>query len=322
MNRPDVARVLRASHEHYTLFVSGEELPATLSGKLRMESPILPATGDWVELKPGTNVIERILPRRTQFSRRACGEATSEQVLAVNIDIVFLVSGLDADYNPRRLERYLLLVHESGASPVIVLNKADVCADLGPILNEVRSIAAGAPVLVISALLGTAIEQLPDLLSAGETAALIGSSGVGKSTIVNRLLGHDALRTNAVRESDSRGRHTTTERELILMPGGWWLMDMPGLREVQLWASPEALETSFADIAELASKCRFRDCTHHDEPGCAVRDEVSAARLHSFHKLRKELDYLVRQTDVNAAQAEKRRWKQIHKAMRHVNKRA
>ncbi len=288
---------------------------------MRMESAMLPVTGDWVELRPGTNVIDRILPRRTQFSRRAPGHQAVEQILAVNIDVVFVVTGLDGDYNPRRLERFLLLVNESGASPVLVLNKADVCSGLNCILNEVRSIAAGAPVRVISALLGTAIEQLSDMLSCGETAALIGSSGVGKSTIINRLLGHDFLRTSEVRESDSRGRHTTTQRELILMPGGWWLMDTPGLREVQLWASPKALDASFADVAALAAKCRFRDCTHHSEPGCAVRGAVDEARLHSFHKLQRELDYLARQTDINAAQAEKRRWKQIHKMMRHADKR-
>jgi ribosome biogenesis GTPase len=266
-------------------------------------------------------VIERILPRRSKFSRKAAGEEFEEQILAVNIDFIFLVTGLDGDYNLRRIERYLTLVSESGASPVIVLNKADLCPDLGPVLNDVRAIAAGTPVLVISALLGTAIDQLPAMLGKGETAALIGSSGAGKSTIVNRLLGREALPTSPVRESDSRGRHTTTHRELIPMPGGWWLMDTPGLREIQLWASPQALQSSFADVSQFAVHCRFRDCTHHNEPGCAVRDAIAPDRLQSFHKLQKELHHVERQTNIHAAQEEKRKWKSIHKAMRNFDKR-
>jgi len=321
MKYPECARVVRASHELYRLYFEGQEFAATLSGRLRMESTTLPVTGDWVELRPGTNAIDRILPRSTQFSRKAAGDAVAEQILAVNIDTIFVVTGLDGDFNPRRLERYLLLVNDSRASPVLVLNKADLCPDLVPVVNEARAIAAGAPVLVISALLGTAIEQVADLLSPGETAALVGSSGAGKSTLVNRLLGRESQRTSEVRESDSRGRHTTTDRELILMPGGWWLMDMPGLREVQLWASPHALDSSFSDVAELAVQCRFRDCTHAFEPGCAVRGGIDPARLESYHKLQRELHHLARQTDINVAQAEKRKWKQIHKSMRHVDKR-
>lgn len=301
--------------EYWTLTPSGE-FQASLSGKLR-HAEMLPAVGDWVVLREG-RVIEAVLPRRTQFSRKQAGARTEEQVLAANLDVLFVVAGLDGDFNLRRLERYLLLAWESGAAPVLVLNKADLHPDPGSALAQARSIAFGAPVVLGSAMTGEGLDGLALNMNRGQTGALIGSSGAGKSTIVNHLLGHERQQVRAVREHDSRGRHTTTRRELIPMPGGWMLMDLPGLRELQLWGSGEGMEKSFPEVTEIAAQCRFRDCRHEGEPGCAVAETVDEERLQSYRKLRRELDYLARKQDQSAALEEKRRWKRIHKAMRRM----
>ena len=195
-----------------------------------------------------------------------------EQVLAANMDLLFIVSGLDRDYNPRRLERYLVLAHQSGARPVVLLNKADLRGDLADVVRLTERHAPGVPVFALSALEQWGLEAISRSVEPGQTAALIGSSGAGKSTIVNALLGESRQRTTDVRESDSKGRHTTTHRELIRMPGNWLLMDLPGLRELQLWADPERVDSTFADIVDLSRQCRFRDCSHNQEPGCAVRE--------------------------------------------------
>ena len=237
------------------------------------------------------------------------------------MDTVFLVAGLDGDFNPRRVERALVLAWESGAEPVIVLNKADLAVDVEARRREMESAAAGVPVLVISAREGSGLDALSPYLAAGRTVALLGSSGVGKSTIANRLLGDELLRTSAVREHDQRGRHTTTHRELLLLPGGAILLDTPGLREIQLWAGDEGLAAAFSDVSALASRCRFRDCRHQGEPGCAVQAAVGSgtlaeARLASHHKLERELRHRRLQADAGLQQAEKARWKAIHKAAR------
>jgi ribosome biogenesis GTPase len=266
----------------------------------------------------GRSVIVEILPRRTLLARKEPGRRIREQALAANIDVAFVVSGLDLDYNPRRLERYLTLIYESGARPVILLNKADLRSDLPDVLARTGETAPGVPVLAVSALQNFGLNELAAHIRPGETAALIGSSGAGKSSILNRLLGDDRQQIHEVRNSDSRGRHTTTRRELFVMPGGWLLMDLPGLRELQLWADPEQIDQTFADITDLAAECRFRDCTHQREPGCAVRvADLDPQRLASFHKLQREVAYLDRQLDRNLARETKQRWKSIHKAMRH-----
>lgn len=296
------ARVLSQAHELFTLATSQGERLAQPTGRLRYLDE-LPAVGDWVLITPtDPPLITAIEPRTSQFTRQDPGGGT--QILAANIDVAFLVCGLDADFNPRRLDRYLVQARESGARPVVLLNKAD----LRP---EPPTLALDVPVLAISALYGD-LSILNQHVHPGETAALFGSSGVGKSTIVNRLLGHERQATGTI-----PGRHVTTARQLIALDYGWWLLDMPGLRELGLDASAEAIAETFSEISSEA--CRYRDCRHETEPGCAVRQTLDATRLASFQKLRKEQAYAERKEDPAAARAEKARWKKIHKAMRNLN---
>ncbi|HVO09661.1 MAG TPA: ribosome small subunit-dependent GTPase A [Vicinamibacteria bacterium] len=303
------------------------EVMAELAGRLRHQanSPLdLPAVGDWVALRErpgGGAVIEAVLPRRTAFVRRAAGERSLPQVLAANVDTVFLVMGLDADFNPRRLERALVLAWESGAEPVVLLNKADLNPEAEARRAEIERLVAGVPVLVTSAKQGQGLPALARWLSPGRTVALLGSSGVGKSTIVNRLLGREKQKTQEVRETDRRGRHTTSHRELVPLPGGALLVDTPGLREIQLWSEGSGLRTAFFDLQEIAGGCRFSDCGHGSEPGCAVRAAVAEGRLDplrldSFLKLQAELRALEVREDPLERRQERGRWKAAHKSLR------
>jgi ribosome biogenesis GTPase len=315
------ARVAFVSRDHFTVLTETGELQAVVCGDLRQNSLVWPAVGDWVALRPGTAVIERVFERKTLLTRKQPGKPIQQQVLAANIDLLFIVSGLDREFNERRIERYLVIAQQSRARPVILLNKADLADDLQLDLPRILSHLSSStrvPVLPVSAATGHGIDQLNDLLAPGETAALIGSSGVGKSTIVNRLLGHSRQVTTRVREDDNHGRHTTTSRSMFITPAGWLLIDMPGLREVQLWASTINLDSSFEDIQQIAQDCRFRDCSHSGEPGCAVEESViDPGRLDSYRKLQRELDYLDRKIDKRLMSETKSRWKVIHKAMRH-----
>jgi ribosome biogenesis GTPase len=302
------------------------EADASVSGVLRRSSALWPAVGDWVVLRDDAQVIVKVLDRKTKLSRKQPEREVREQVLAANIDVLFIVSGLDRDYNERRIERFLVMARESGARPVVLLNKSDLAGSLGLDLADVVARTArlciGVKVVPLSALSDHGLDVLPTLLAPGETAALIGSSGVGKSTILNRLLGDERQRTNAVRSGDDRGRHTTTTRELFVMPGGWLLMDLPGLREVQLWASTEDLADSFDDIQELAQSCRFRDCAHAGEPGCAVGAAgVEPARLANYLKMQRELAHLERKAAPRLAKETRTKWKTIEKSVRHHPKR-
>jgi ribosome biogenesis GTPase len=268
-----------------------------LRGAVRAD---LPAVGVGVAVKKREDSddgsIQEVLPRRTKFSRRAAGERAEEQVIAANIDVLFLVSGLDVDFNPRRIERYLALARGGGAEAVVLLNKLDVCEQTGKCLELVREISGGAPVFAISAETGAGLDQLSPFIGARKTVALLGSSGVGKSTLVNRLIGEERQSVGEVKEDDGRGRHTTTRRELLKLPGGGLLIDTPGMRELQLWGSVlDGLNSSFPEILKLGEECRFTDCRHESEPGCRVRAALDAGgldpkRFASFLKLRGELE--------------------------------
>lgn len=299
---------------------------AVVSGRFRHAAagPIdYPAVGDWVALRPakghGQSQIQAVLPRRSCFSRKVAGRRVDEQVVAANVDTVFLVSGLDGDFNPRRIERYVAAAWESGARPVVVLNKADQSDDPEERRHEAESVALSVPVHAVSALEGTGLAALSEYLRPGETVALLGSSGAGKSTLINRLLGAEVQRTREVLEADDRGRHTTTHRELFVAPGGWLLVDTPGMRELQLWEGEVGFEATFADVEEIAEGCAFRDCRHQGEPGCAVAEAVAEGRLAperlaSYHKLQRELDTVKAQADVAARIRDKQRLKAAHKA--------
>ena len=321
----------RVSLEHthiYRVRTADDELLARVAGRLRHGASgraDFPAVGDWVALERapsgGEARIRAVLPRATRFSRRAAGNPTEEQVVAANVDVIFLVSGLDQDFNPRRIERYLVTAQDSGASPVIVLNKADLVSDPGAFVTDVRALAPDVPVHAVSAKRPETLSALRAHLQRGRTAALLGSSGVGKSSIANALIGEEVLRTREVRESDSRGRHTTTGRQLILIPGGGILIDTPGMRELQLWDSGEPVAGAFTDIDALAGECRFRDCRHAGEPGCAVAAAVTAGplpavRLDSFRKLQDEQAHQAAQQDERSRIELKRRGRIGAKALR------
>jgi ribosome biogenesis GTPase len=314
-------RVASVNREGFVVWTEAGEVDAEVSGAMRQGSSLWPAVGDWVVLRDDGPVIERVLERKTKLSRKQPEREIREQVLAANIDVLFIVSGFDRDFNPRRLERYLVMARESGARPVILLNKTDLAGELGldldEVIRETCALAGGAVVLPVSALAETGLDALAAELGVGETAAMIGSSGVGKSTILNRLLGDERQRTNAVREGDDRGRHTTVTRELFRMPGGWLLIDMPGLREVQLWAAREGLDESFEDIQALAAACRFRDCTHENEPGCAVvAAGLDAGRMENYKKMRRELAHLDRKADPVLRKEVRAKWNAIEKSVR------
>jgi ribosome biogenesis GTPase len=327
------ARVIIEFNHIYRVWSADGELGATSSGRLKHQAASrseLPAVGDWVVIRRGRDetqaAIVAVLPRRSWFSRKMAGAVTDEQVVAANVDVVFIVMALDADYSLRRLERYLLLARESGASPVILLTKPDLAADVDTQADEVRSAASGLPVHVVSPKRNEGLDRVAAYLTPGRTGALLGSSGVGKSTIINRLVGQDVQKTREVRDADSKGRHTTIHRELVVLPNGGLMIDTPGMRELQLWDVGEAVGETFDDIEALAPGCHFTDCQHRGEPRCAVKDAVAegrvdAARLESYHRLHDELAFLARQQEERALLDEKRRSRKTTTSRRPPTKR-
>ena len=327
------ARVVEEFKGIYRVSGAREEYMAQIAGKIRYLAQArvdFPAVGDWVAVAPTGESharIKCILPRKTKLSRKLAGRELCEQIVAANLDTVFVVSSLNREFNLRRIERYLTLVWDSGATPIVLLNKADLCpeADAQDSKSEVENIAPGIPVLLLSAYQGTGIGSVLSHISRGQTAACVGSSGVGKSTIINALSGAASLRVQPVREDDDRGRHTTTSRQMIFLPGGGIVIDTPGMRELQLWDSEEGLSRAFEDIATLAEKCKFRNCAHGGEPGCAVEAAILESRLvperlENYRKLQAELRFQERKADPEMARQEKERWKKIHKAMRHKHR--
>jgi ribosome biogenesis GTPase len=322
----------RVAVEHrgaYDVMAESGQLPAGVSGRLRFGAVVpadLPAVGDWVALGDGSggrSTIHAVLPRRTAFVRTAASDqhrGIEEQVVAANVDAVFLVSSLVDDLNPRRLERYLVLAWESGADPAIVLTKADLAGDIPGAVAGVEAVAIGVPVHVVSNVTGEGVDGLRPYLTGSRTVAALGSSGVGKSMLINRLVGHELQAVGDVRR-DGRGRHTTTRRELIPVPGGGLVLDTPGMRELQLSEVDGGVEEAFEDITELADRCRFTDCAHESEPGCAVRGALAAgeldpARVASYRKLQRELRHLERRLDRRAQAEERKRWRRFARAQR------
>lgn len=296
------ARITVQEKELYRIVSDFGEQLATVSGKFRYEAQTIseyPAVGDFVMVEhageDGIAVIHAVLPRKSVFTRRAAGTANKEQVVATNIDTVFICMSLNKDFNVRRLERYLSVAWDSGASPVIILTKADICEDLDERLYEVEKVALGVDVAVTSSFSENGIDAVRPYLKAGKTASFIGSSGVGKSTLINRLLGSDTIATNGLR-NDDKGRHTTTHRELILLQNGALVVDTPGMRELGMWGADSGIDTAFADIEALAMRCKYKNCTHTTEPGCALRAAIedgtlTEERYRSYTKLTTENAY-------------------------------
>jgi ribosome biogenesis GTPase len=329
------ARVSFASHGRWRLLGKEGEIAATLSGKARNDHNIpTPVVGDWVAARRADSVsavILGVMPRQSALVRGEAGgrkkeegEARGEQVLAANVSKSLIVCGLDRDYNPRRIERYIALSYGGGVQPVVLLNKADLCPDAPEKAAEVASLAPGVEVLALSALDGDCVERVRTLLHSGETVCLLGSSGAGKSTLLNGLASTMRQETRATSDVSGKGLHTTTHRELFVLPGGIIVIDTPGLREVAL-SSPDGLEQTFPEVEALAKNCRFRDCTHDGEPDCAVvaaveSGKLSGERWESFIRLRKEVRYRERVADLGKASEEKDRWKSISKAIKQFYK--
>lgn len=328
------ARVLVEHRGLYKVITEQGQVEGINSGKLYYEKDkeSLPTVGDWVAVSPvhGENkvVIQDILPRRSRFVRKIAGPTIEGQVVAANFDYVLIVSSLNNNFNLKRIERYLTVAWDSGAEPVILLSKADLCEDTNERLLDVESIALGVSTYAISSVEGTGIDDIKDYFSEGKTSVVLGSSGVGKSTLINTLCGHEVLKVSEAREGDDRGRHTTTHRQLIMIKDGGMVIDTPGMRELGLWGDNDdnhALSDVFSEIDELAKNCRFGDCTHSNEPGCAVlqaidNNELPRERFDSYNKLKKELAFIERKKNARLRVEEKRRVKTFMKKYRNNSK--
>ncbi|MFH0837220.1 MAG: ribosome small subunit-dependent GTPase A [Candidatus Aenigmatarchaeota archaeon] len=292
-------RIIQVLSKSYIALTEFGEMSVKVSGKFRFDSigrSAYPVVGDWVVMNKN-GVIQMVFPRKSKFSRKVAGKTTKEQVMVANVDIVWIVSGLDSDFNIQRVERYLTLVSESGAKPVILLNKSDLCKDFDAKIKVIKKIASSVPIHSMSAELNTGLDVLNQYLKKGKTIAILGSSGVGKSTIINKLLGSERQRVGAVKQ-DGQGRHITTHREMIIFPTGGMIIDNPGIEEVQLWSEGRGVNDVFEDIDSLAQKCKFRNCNHMSEPGCAIKEaldngELDSRRYEHYLKLRKETNRLL-----------------------------
>ena len=332
MNPIKTGRIIAEHRQMYVISAEGDTFLGEVSGKflfIANRPADFPKVGDYVEyIRPeadGRAVIQALKKRKTVLSRKVSGDRTAEQVLAVNVEAVFIVTALDHDFSVRRVERYLTLTWESGARPVIVLNKSDLCEDVEAHLLEVEAVAFGVPVCVTSAVTDTGMDCLRAQIRKEETICFLGSSGVGKSSLINRLLEEDRQEIREIRTADSKGRHTTTHRELFTLPSGAFLIDTPGLREVQLWSAEEGLAAGFTEIETLASDCRFVDCTHSVENGCAVlhaleTGQLAQDRYESYQKLRREQHWLHEKQETAGRINRKRRFKEITRAVREMKR--
>ncbi|GKX27820.1 ribosome small subunit-dependent GTPase [Vallitalea longa] len=324
------ARILVEHRGIYRVVTQYGELEGFNSGKLYYEASkdLLPTVGDWVAVTPVNGeekaIIKKVLPRKSKFIRKIAGNTTEGQVVATNFDYVFIVTSLNNNFNVKRLERYLTVAWDSGAEPVIILSKADLCDNVNDRLAEVQNISFGVNVHVISSISGTGIHEIKKYFSEGKTSVVLGSSGVGKSTLINTLLGEEVMMVNEAREDDDRGRHTTTHRELIILKDGGMIIDTPGMREIGLWSEGEdenVLTDTFSEINALSENCRFRDCTHTNEPGCAVLNaiksgELDEERLKSYKKLKRELIFIESKKNAKLKLEEKRKMKAKFKQYR------
>lgn len=326
------ARVAVEHRNNYELYSQFGELIAEKSGKLfynSNSSEDLPAVGDWVVIKQIKNekkaVIIAVLPRRTKFSRNKAGVVTEEQVVAANVDVVFVMSSLNQELNFRRIDRYLALTWDNNIKPVVVLSKADLCDDMYEKLVEAENYFNGTEVHVVSAVKGAGMDELFNYFEGNRTVAVLGSSGVGKSTLINVFLDRNKMKVKDIGLYKDKGRHTTNHRELALVPGGGLIIDTPGMREIQLWEGSEGLSELFEDIEKLALECKFSDCKHESEPGCAVKEaikrgEITRQRFKSYRKLLNEISYFERKQDIKAKLNEKRKWKKISNEAKKIAK--